>query len=139
VYRETVVDLPRVEAPCALFVKFRLRFVRGASAHAAFRAESLLHTPLFVGFDGFVSKLWLAHDAHDVYRGVYEWDGADRAERYARSLWQVLALVCEHDSIAYVVVPGRGRDEVLRAPDLLDTVRPTDRDAWWRPVATEPP
>jgi hypothetical protein len=27
-----------------------------------FRAESILNTPLFAGFPGFVSKLWLAHD-----------------------------------------------------------------------------
>ncbi|WP_152648792.1 hypothetical protein [Streptacidiphilus anmyonensis] len=44
------------------------------------RWESLLNTPLFVGFPGFRSKLWLAADEHGRYRGVYEWDGAERAE-----------------------------------------------------------
>jgi hypothetical protein len=38
--------------------------------HTGFRWESLFNTPLFVGFPGFVSKLWLAHDEHDVYRGI---------------------------------------------------------------------
>src|SRR5688572_5354701 len=52
--------------------------------HALFRWESLLNTPLFVGFAGFVSKLWLAHDEDGVYRGFYEWDGPARAEYYAR-------------------------------------------------------
>ena len=92
VYRETVVDGAGPADPCVLVVEFRLRAVRGWG-HALFRWESLLNTPLFVGFPGFVSKLWLAHDEHGVYRGLYEWDGPARAEAYARSLWRVLALV----------------------------------------------
>ena len=69
VYRETVVDHAAVDAPVVLVVAFRLRWVRGWG-HALFRAESLLNTPLFVGFPGFVSKLWLAHDENGVYRWV---------------------------------------------------------------------
>src|SRR5687767_7130336 len=104
VYRETVVAGRAAAEPCVLVVAFRLRFVRGWG-HALFRAESLLNTPLFVGFPGFVSKLWLAHDERGAYRGVYQWDGPDRAERYARALWRVLALVSVPGSIAYRVVP----------------------------------
>src|SRR6185369_4972263 len=52
------------------------------------------------GFPGLVSKLWLSHDEHDVYRGLYEWDGAERAEHYARCLWRVLALVSVRGSRA---------------------------------------
>jgi hypothetical protein len=37
---------------------------------------------------------------------MYEWDGADRAEWYARSLWQVLELVSEAGSIDYRVFPA---------------------------------
>ena len=70
VYRETVVARGATEDPCMLIVEFRLRAVRGL-AHAAFRWESLLNTPLFVGFPGFVSKLWLANDERDRYRGLY--------------------------------------------------------------------
>lgn len=51
VYRETVVDQGQAEDPCALVVEFRLRAVRGWG-HAVFRWESLLNTPLFVGFPG---------------------------------------------------------------------------------------
>ena len=74
VYRETVADRGATLDPCVLVVEFRLRAVRGLG-HAAFRRESLLNTPLFAGFPGFVSKLWLAHDERGRYRGVYEWDG----------------------------------------------------------------
>src|SRR5215471_3602242 len=58
VYRETVVDRGAARDPCVLAVEFRLRAVRG-SGHTVFRWESLLNTPLFVGFPGLVSKLWL--------------------------------------------------------------------------------
>ena len=129
VYRETIVDHDHVAEACVLVVKFRLRLVHGEVLHALFRAESLLNTPLFVGFSGLVSKLWMAHDQNDVYRGFYEWDGAARAEQYARSLWRVLALVSESDSIAYVVVPGLTRDEALADPARLGAA-----PAWARPV-----
>jgi len=119
VFRETVADRGPTVEPCVLVVEFRLRFVHGWG-HALFRRESLLNTPLFAGFPGFVSKLWLAHDQHDVYRGVYEWDSADLAEHYARCLWQVLALGCVPGSIHYRVVPGLRRDSVVRDPRLLD-------------------
>lgn len=113
IYRETVVRGAVAESPCALVVRFRLRGVRGPTAHAVFRAESLLNTPLFVGFPGFVAKWWLAADEHGVYRGLYEWDGAARARAYARALWWVLALVSVPGSIDYTVLPGRHRDDLL--------------------------
>jgi hypothetical protein len=134
VYRETMVDDGAAEEPCVLVVEFRLRAVRGWG-HALFRWESLLNTPLFVGFPGFVSKLWLAHDQHGVYRGVYQWDAPERAEHYARSLWRVLALVSEPGSIQYRVLPGLKRDELLHDPALLNASAPDNATAWWRLVA----
>lgn len=133
VYRETAVDRSP-SAPSVLVVAFRLRGVRGAG-HAAFRLESLLNTPLFVGFPGFVSKLWLANDSRGLYRGLYEWDGADLAESYARSLWRVLALVCRRGSIDYRVLPGLRVADVLDDPALLDGREPSDPAVWWRVVA----
>jgi len=134
VYRETVVDRGPSEDPCVLLVEFRLRAVRGRG-HAWFRRESLLNTPLFVGFPGFVSKLWIAHDQRGAYRGLYEWDGARRAEHYARSLWRVLALVCVRGSIHYRVLPGMSRDRLLEGPEALSTTEPEPTTTWWRLVA----
>ncbi|MCK8437242.1 hypothetical protein G3I77_30860 [Streptomyces sp. D2-8] len=134
VYRETRLGSGLAKDPCTLVVTFRLRLVRGP-AHALFRAESLLNTPLFVGFPGFTSKLWLAHDERDRYRGVYEWDGPERAEHYARSLWRVLALVSVPGSIRYTVLPGLRRDDVLAdpGPSPADGLAPDDDAAdWWR-------
>jgi hypothetical protein len=135
VYRETVVDGPGVQDPCVLVVEFRLRAVRGRG-HALFRWESLLNTPLFVGFPGMVSKLWMAADERGVYRGFYEWDGAARAESYARALWRVLALVSVPGSVSYRVLPGVRRDAVLARPGVLQPQSGlADPDRWWQPVA----
>ena len=112
VYRETSVDAVHHLDPCVLEVAFRLRAARGF-AHTLFEWESLLNTPLFVGFPGFRTKLWVAHDERGTYRGIYEWDGARRAESYARALWRLLELVSVPGSIRYTVLPG------LRRADLF--------------------
>ena len=72
VYRETVVPGRWPKEPCFLAVSFRLRYIRGRG-HRLFRMESTLNTPLFVGFPGFIRKLWLANDRAGLYRGLYEW------------------------------------------------------------------
>jgi hypothetical protein len=135
VYRETVAEHGPVQEPCVLVVEFRLRGVRGWG-HAAFRRESLLNTPLFAGFPGFVSKLWLSNDERGRYRGLYQWDGARRADHYARALWRVLALVSVPGSIHYIVLPGLYRDQVLARAELLGppqgAAQPPDAAAWWR-------
>jgi len=130
VYRETVVDRDATRDPCVLVVGFRLRAVRGWG-HAVFRWESLLNTPLFAGFPGLVSKLWLADDERGRYRGLYEWDDPKLAEAYARALWRVLALVSVPGSIHYVVLPGLRRDELLARPQVL-AGEAADAAAWWR-------
>jgi hypothetical protein len=131
VYRETTVDNAPESDRCVLVVAFRLRAVRGRG-HRAFEVESLFNTPLFVGFTGFVSKLWLAADANGVYRGLYEWDRPELADAYVRALWWVLALVSVRGSIHYRVVPGIGREDVLRCPSLLDRIDPAGAATWWR-------
>jgi hypothetical protein len=136
VYRETTVAVaPR--DPCFLAVAFRLRLIRGRG-HAWFRAESILNTPLFVGFPGFSSKLWLANDGRGIYRGLYEWDGAGAAEHYARSLWRVLELGCEKGSIDFRVFAGVRRDEALADPSLLDRHAFDERHGWWRVELQKP-
>ena len=130
VYRETAVVRQPAAEPCVLVVTFTLRLVRGR-AHRFFEAESLLNTPLFVGFPGFVSKLWCAHDTFGAYRGLYEWDGAERARSYAAALWRVLELVSVPGSISYKVLPGLRRDEVLADPARMQAASHPEH-AWWR-------
>jgi hypothetical protein len=87
---------------------------------------------MFVGFPGYVSKLWLASDEHGVYRGIYEWDGPERAAFYGRCLSRVIELGCMPGSIHYQVLPGLHRDEFLAESHLLTGVAPEVK-AWWRP------
>lgn len=135
VYRDTIVDRdPAPSDPCVLVVEFSLRAVRGWG-HTLFRMESQLIVPLFVGYPGYVSKLWLANDQHGAYRGVYEWDGAERAEYYARCLWRVLALVSMPGSIHYHVLPGRRRDDLLASHQRAEPAAPEERREWWRVIA----
>jgi hypothetical protein len=118
VYRETAAT-----APCrhrsVLVVRFRLRLVgRNRLAHAAFRAESVLNTPLFAGFPGFRTKLWLTDARTGEYRGLYDWDGPDRAEAYATTLLALLRLICAPGSLAAHVEPEVTRDIYLRASSV---------------------
>ena len=131
VYRETAIDTGPAERPCILVVAFRLRGVRGPG-HTMFRWESILNTPLFAGFPGLVSKLWFAHDQHGVYRGLYEWDGPDRAEHYARCLWRVLELVCVRGTIHYQVLPSLSREELLDRWHGPHGTGPAGAAAWWQ-------
>jgi hypothetical protein len=133
VYRETVIDVGDVRDPAVLLVAFRLRLVRGRRGHAAFRLESWLNTILFVGFRGFVSKLWCAHDENHTYRGLYQWDGADRAEEYVGSLRHVLAIVSHPLSIDHVVLPDLRREDFLGGGRTV-----AGADDWWRVLATAP-
>jgi hypothetical protein len=101
-----------------------------------FRWTSIVNTPLFVGFPGFVAKWWVAADELDRYRGVYQWDGAQLAERYAQALWRLLALVSVPGSIRYHVLAGSWREEVAR--EATSRVGPADDRSWWRITGVDP-
>lgn len=131
VYRETVADRAEPTEPVVLVVAFRLRGVRG-QGHAVFRAESLLNTPLFAGFPGFVSKLWLTADEAGRYRGFYQWDGAVPARDYVRALWWPLALVSVRSSIRYHVIPGAHSRDVLAEAAESRRNDNADSAVWWR-------
>ena len=85
VFRETAIRDPNPRDPAVLVVQFRLRaFGHRQFLHALFRRECILHTPLFAGFPGFQTKLWISDTATGVYRGLYEWDGPRARGRVRR-------------------------------------------------------
>ncbi len=134
VFRETVVDGVATPDPAVLVVRFSLRVVDDTPwLHAAFRRECVLHTPLFAGFPGFRSKLWLTDAQTGVYRGLYEWNGADLAADYAETLARLLRLVCVRGSVRHHVVAGVRRDALLRDPTLV-----TDGPEWARVIPPGP-
>ncbi|MCW0214142.1 MAG: hypothetical protein OJJ54_12350 [Pseudonocardia sp.] len=119
VFRETALPDRVLADPVVLVVCFRLRWIgRVRWAHAVFRRTCIVNTPLFAGFPGFHDKLWLHDRATGVYRGLYEWDGAERARCYAERLRRVLELVAVPGTIGYTVVPG-----VRRTPYVTGGVR----------------
>lgn len=133
VYRETVNRGPRHSQPSLLVVAFRLRGVgHSRVAHRLFRAESLLNTPLFAGFPGFRSKLWLTDPVSAIYRGVYEWDGPEQATAYAQTLVKLLALVSVPGSVTFHVEPDVTPQAVLADPSVLGAAPADPAERWWR-------
>ena len=115
IFRTTERDPRGGREPAVLQVRFRLRWIgERPSLHRVFVTTCVVNTPLFAGFPGFVRKQWMVDPQTFVYRGLYDWDGAERARWYADRLRHVLALVCVPGSVEYVVVPGLGVDDVLR-------------------------
>lgn len=139
VFRETAVRDVESEAPSLLVVQFKLWHLgRVGILHAAFRRGCIVNTPLFAGFPGFRSKLWAADLTTWVYRGVYEWDGADQAVSYAETLLWLLRPFSNRGTLRYHVVPGVHRDEVLGEPKSLEGAAGPG-DAWWQIDAARSP
>ena len=129
VFRETVRSARTLD-PALLVIQFRLA-VLGSNrwAHAAFRRECVLHTPLFAGFPGFRSKLWADDVATGIYRGVYEWDGAEAARAYATRMVGLLAPFSNADTARFHVLGGLRRETLLRNPQAV----PADgAGGWWQ-------
>jgi hypothetical protein len=116
VFRETRARNENRRLPAVLVVEFRLRFFGSQRRllHALFRTGCVVNTPLFAGFSGFGTKLWMADLGTGGYRGVYEWDGADLARSYAAALSRILSLVSVPGSVRYRVIPGIFLDEYLQ-------------------------
>jgi hypothetical protein len=137
VFRETrTVDVKTAD-PTLLVIAFRLAFLSDLQPlHAAFRRECVLHTPLFAGFRGFRSKLWLDDEHTQVYRGVYQWDGGDDAADYARRMVGLLAPFSSRHTARFHIVPGLTRFDYLQHPDAAAN---GTSDGWWRLSRFEAP
>jgi hypothetical protein len=133
VFRETAVRDRDPRDPAVLVVQFRLRaFGHRRWLHALFRRECILHTPLFAGFPGFKSKLWISDTATGTYRGLYEWDGAEGAVDYADHLVRLLIPLSTRGSVRYHVIPGIRRQDLFGASGPAVTGQEPGADAWWR-------
>jgi hypothetical protein len=128
VFRETVRTGVPTPEPILLVIQFRLAMLGSSPAlHAAFRRECILHMPLFAGFPGFRSKLWADDVATGVYRGLYQWDGAEAARHYARRMVGLLAPFSTAGSARSHIVDGLLRDDYLHG-----SVAGGPEDGWWR-------
>ncbi|KAA8964663.1 hypothetical protein [Mycobacterium sp.] len=133
IFRETVVDRQRPRTPAVLVVEFRLRVARERT-HRVVQRLSVLATPLFAGFPGFVSKLWLTDDKSRVYREIYEFDGAAQAESYAETLRWILRRVVVAGTFECHVVTGECWAGLVAQAECLAADAPPDMTAAWRPT-----
>lgn len=81
IFRKVVLDPTEDQPrrPGALFV-VRFKFARfGAKTN---RLLSTLPIPFIVAQPGFRSKTWMIGQKTEAFRGLYEWDSVDDAERY---------------------------------------------------------
>jgi hypothetical protein len=130
VFRETAAIDVGTSDPTLLVIQFRLAALGSDRLlHAAFRRECVLHTPLFAGFPGFRSKLWIGDIETGVYRGIYQWHGGDLARHYAARMVALLRPFSNAGTARHQVVEGVLRDEFLMRPEVASTHAEGD---WWR-------
>ncbi len=130
VFRETAVREAVTREPVVLVIQFRLAALGSSPLlHAGFRRECVLHTPLFAGFPGFRSKLWIDDVETGVYRGLYQWDGASLAVDYANRMVALLAPFSNAGTARFHVEERLSRDQFLHEPT---SVPGGEDDAWWR-------
>lgn len=130
IFRETAVIDALTDEPALLVIQFRLAALgRNRLLHAAFRRECVLHMPLFAGFPGFRSKLWLDDVESGVYRGIYQWEGGGLARHYAARMVALLGPFSNRGTARWHVVEGLPRDEFLTRPRAAPTL---GEGGWWQ-------
>jgi hypothetical protein len=106
IFRDTTCDEPATGETVTLAVWFHLKGVpAGARIRRwLFERESILNTLLYAGFAGYRRKRWMVDPVTSEYAGLYDWIGADAAERYARYITAVLRPLSVPGSVGYQIV-----------------------------------
>src|SRR5271166_4660126 len=114
VFRETVTPLDR-EQRTVIEVSFRLRLIGSAAApHWLFQRLCILTTPLWSGFEGFGTKLWMVEPRTCDYAGIYEWSTASTAQGYLDVLLPILRVVSVPGSVDHQLHPETELEGFLR-------------------------
>lgn len=107
IFRETVSDAAPDGSPVVLVVGFQLKLIRAFRLpHWVFQRCCLLTTPFWSGLPGFAVKLWMIDPETKRYLGIYDWRGAEHAQRYVDALTQVLRALSTTGSVWYRLVPN---------------------------------
>lgn len=124
VFRETFLAAATSD-PVVLVVGFRLRWLGTKRLlHWLFQRVCILTTPFWSGLSGFRTKLWMVAPATCQYLGIYEWDGADRAQDYVQALVRVLRPLSVENTVWYTLHPGERLDPYLAARDAKLLLKP---------------
>lgn len=116
IFRETVSDAAPDGSPAVLVIGFQLKLIRAFRLpHWVFQRCCLLTTPFWSGLPGFAVKLWMIDPETKRYLGIYDWRGAEHAQRYVDALTQVLRPLSTTGSVWYRMIPNAELDRYLAA------------------------
>lgn len=114
VFRDTECDDGTASPPTVLIVGFRLRWIGSNELlHWAFQRICILTTPFWSGFPGFRVKLWMVDPQSKDYLGIYEWAGAENAQRYVDWLVNILLPLSTKGSVWFELRTRQGLDTYL--------------------------
>lgn len=88
-----------------------------------FEPLSIVTIPFFVGLPGFQTKLWLFDHETGDYEGIYLWESAGAAERYATALRRMMTVFTRPGSMQYEIVPDATLESYLADRTLSEEHR----------------
>ena len=120
IFRETVSRDGSLETPVILVVGFRLRFLGGNPIlHWLFQRICIISTPIWGGFSGFRTKLWMVDPKDKNYLGIYEWAGDGSARNYVEWLTVILRPLSTSGSVWYELYPDLKLDSYLKDHEMV--------------------
>ena len=123
VYRETVLQPAAQDAPQPGVVLVFAMQVPDRTAGTTLRGVLFdplanVATPFFAGMPGFRRKLWLAGEFPGEFLELYEWAGAEDAERFVTVLRSILDPFDFAGSVSFEVVTEDSIDEYVDARSI---------------------
>jgi len=116
VFRETESRDGTPDLLAVLVVGFRLRFIGSNPLfHWMFQRICIISTPIWSGFHGLRTKLWMVDPESKNYLGIYEWAGDQNALAYAEWLTQILRPLSTRGSVWYEVRSNESLANYLEA------------------------
>lgn len=130
VFRETESRDGRSDPLSVLVVGFRLKMIGSNTfLHWMFQRVCITSTPIWSGFAGFRTKLWLVDQNTKNYLGIYEWAGENNARTYAEWLGVILSPLSKEGSVWYELYSNQDLDSYVRArASSFDTSKSVSAD-----------
>jgi hypothetical protein len=125
VFRETDSRDGCLGSHTVLVVGFRLKLIRSNPfLHWLFQRICITSTPIWSGFRGFRTKLWMVDLQDKNYLGIYEWSGKDNAIAYAEWLTVILRRLSTTGSVWYEVHSNEELAEYLGEREVVREISP---------------
>ena len=116
VFRETVSRDGNADICSVLIVGFRLRSIgSNPLLHWIFQRICIISTPIWSGFAGFRTKLWMVDARTKNYLGIYEWAGEKNARAYTEWLCTILIRLSTPGSVWYEIRPNEQLEQYVMA------------------------